>query len=106
MPRPLSEEKQQAWRESILRQRQSGLPITKWCRENNIEVHVFGYWQSKLFPKTSEKYSFTEIHDRKDLPAHLKEAGISIQYNGMHIHLKRQFDPSTLKQCLKVLKEC
>lgn len=100
MPRPCSEEKKREWRETILRQRQSGISVVKWCLKNNITAHTFGYWRDKLFPKPLLKDSFKEIHDSS-----LEGTGISIHCNGVHIHLERHFDLSTLKQCLKALKE-
>ena len=51
MAQPFSEELKQQWKENILKQRQSGLSIAAWCRQNGIVVHNFYYWQSKLLPK-------------------------------------------------------
>ena len=51
MGQPLSEENKQQWKENILTQRQSKLSIASWCRQSGIAVHIFYYWQSKLFPK-------------------------------------------------------
>ena len=99
MPRPSSLEKKKKWEETISRQRQSGLSIQRWCRENHISLQTFYYWRDKLFPKAAlSRSSFTELTDSKS-------TGITIECRGVRIHLDRQFDPSTLKKCLQVLQE-
>lgn len=52
MPAQTSAEKKQEWQNIILRQRQSGLSINRWCQENHIATSVFYYWQKKLFPSS------------------------------------------------------
>ena len=49
--------------------------------------------------------AFTEIKERK-IPEEFvrKGAGISIEYQGIHIHLDKCFDSSVLKQCLDVFR--
>jgi len=105
MPKPFSEDKKQQWKENILKQRESGLSVAVWCRENNFNIHCFGYWQKKLFPKILDSSAFTEIKERK-IPEEFvrKGAGISIEYQGIHIHLDKCFDSSVLKQCLDVFR--
>lgn len=99
MTKPFSQEKRQEWKENILKQRESGLSINFWCLENNIASHTFYYWKNKLFPKTDLTRScFTELTDENG-------TGITIEFQAFCIHLDRQFDSSTLKRCLEVLKE-
>ena len=104
MPQPASEEIKQQWREHIFKQRQSGLSMASWCRQNNIVVHTFCYWRDKLFSKaTLERSDFTEISDQK---ACNSQKGITLEYRGFSMHLNPNFDSSTLKKCLEVLKKC
>lgn len=107
MPQTLSEEKIQEWKEKILKQRESGLSIKRWCNENSVVIHTFNYWQTKLFPKILlTRSAFKEIPDRKRIcVSDLKEKVIVVEYHGIRIHLDQQFEPSTLKQCLEVLLE-
>jgi len=105
MPRPFSEDKKQQWNENILKQRESGLSVAVWCHENNFNTHTFGYWQKKLFPKILDSSAFAEIKDRKDSENFIgKGAGITMEYQGVRIHLDKQFDLSVLKQCLEILR--
>lgn len=42
------EANQQQWSVRINEQIESGLTQTKWCEENNINVHKFRYWKSRM----------------------------------------------------------
>lgn len=105
MPKPFSEEKKQQWKVNILKQRESGLSVAVWCRENNFNTHNFGYWQKKLFPKILGSSDFTEIKDKKNSENFIeKGTGITMEYQGVRIHLDKQFDLSVLRRCLEVLR--
>lgn len=96
----------QQWKVSILKQRESGLSIASWCRQNNIAVHTFYYWRDKLFTRaTIDRSDFKEILEQKNVDISNKNSGIFLEYQGISIHIDRQFDPSALKECLKALKE-
>ena len=99
MPEPLSEEKKQEWKDRIQKQHESGLSIKCWCEKNDVSSRVFYYWRFKLSQKTSlTRSQFTEITDSRDV-------GISIECNGVRIHLEKHFDALILKRCLSILKE-
>lgn len=98
MPSTSSLEKQKIWEEKILQQRQSGLSVQRWCQEHQINPHTFQYWKEKLFPKTTfSRSSFAELSS-------LPSTGITLECQGVHIHLDKHFDSATLKHCLQVLK--
>lgn len=100
MAKPLSEELKQQWRDRILEQRSSGLSIPKWCRQNDVPLYNFRYWQDKLLPRFFERSTFTEVVSKKDNP------GIFLEYQGVKIHLSPGFDPQVLRECLEVIKKC
>ena len=101
MSKALPEECKQEWRDKIQAQRCSQLPVSVWCRQNNISAHTFSYWQNKLFPKNPLNCnSFTEILQEKKCP------GISLECHGVIIHLDPYFDAAVLKRCLDVLRKC
>ena len=105
MASPISEERKQQWKKNILEQLDSGLSIAAWCRQRKIAVHTFYYWHNKLFPKaTFDKFTFTEIVNEKKL--NTSDSGSMHEYQGINIHLSHDFESSTLKKCLEVLKEC
>ena len=99
MPKPISPEKKLEWQEKIRQQRESGLTIDKWCRQNHLPPHLFYYWKNRLFPRNQLTRScFTELSSDN------QGTGISIEYQGVRIHLDKDFDPSTLKSCLSALR--
>lgn len=100
MPQHASEEVKQQWKETVLKQRESGLSIASWCQQNNISVHVFYYWRNKLFPMLIERSAFKEISET----ASPKTTGVFLTYLGVNIHVDRNFDPVTLGKCLQVLR--
>lgn len=98
MPKPISPERKFEWEEKIRQQRESGLSIEPWCRQNQITPHTFYYWKNRLFPKTPlTRDCFAE------LPA-AQGTGITLEYRGVRIHVDRCFDPAALKSCLSALK--
>lgn len=93
-----SPETLRAWQARIAQQQNSGLSIAQWCKENDVAVGQFNYRKSKLFPKKLKTSGFTELVD-------VKNVGITIEYEGMRIHVDPNFDAVTLKRCLSVIKE-
>lgn len=92
------------WKEKILKQRESGLSISKWCQENEESSEKFYYWKKKLFQKDIDKSSFIEIKQKK-LPDNENKTGIRIEYEGIFFHLENDFNVSSLKKCLQSVKE-
>lgn len=96
----LSAEEKKQWEEKIFHQQQSKKSALRWCRDNGERYSAFLYWKRQLFPETViKRSSFTEITNIS------KETGIALEYQGIRLYVERQFDSSTLKQCLKVLRE-
>ena len=97
MPKPLSPEKRLEWEEKIQQQQASGLSIERWCLKAQIKTHTFHYWKDRLHPKVLlDRSCFTEL-------SNAKSPGISIEYQGIRIHVDNQFDSITLQRCLAVL---
>jgi hypothetical protein len=59
----------------------------------------------KVFPKDPlDRSAFTEIANEENL--NTSNAGVILEYQGVNIYLGCHFNPSILKRCLEVLKEC
>jgi len=98
MPKSVSSEKKLKWEEKVRQQRESGLSITRWCRQNQIHPNTFRYWKDRLSPKSPLTRScFTELSTSLG-------TGIYIEYRGVRIHIDKCFDPATLKNCLSALR--
>lgn len=98
MPRSISEEKQLKWKSLIEKQRQSGVPIEKWCLQNEVNPHTFQYWKTKLFPRQLQKSSFTELKPKSPEP-------ISLRTRGLYIRLEGSCDPHLCKKLLSFIGE-
>lgn len=52
----------QEWADKISACRSSSLSVRVWCRENNVPISSFYYWQKKIFNRVSgRESSFVEI---------------------------------------------
>lgn len=107
MPKPVSAQIKNQWKENIIQQRESGLSIASWCRTKKIDVHVFYYWRNKFFPKESlNRSSFTKIPiENKVAPSIQGESKVTIDYQRVRFTLDPKSDTSNLKQLLADLKE-
>lgn len=98
MPRPSSEEKKLEWKNLIEQQSQSDLSIEKWCRQRQIQAHTFHYWKDKLFPKTLQKDSFTELSIKRP-------DAISLQARGLYVRMGSDCNPVLRKQLFALFAE-
>jgi hypothetical protein len=98
MSKPLSENKKIEWKNLIEQQRQSGLSIEKWCRQQNLIPHTFHYWKDKLFPKQLQKANFTELNIRRS-------DAISLQARGLYVRMGSDCDPGLRKQLFALFAE-
>lgn len=92
------------WKERIEEQKQSGKSQSAWCRENNINIKTFGYWNRKLKnQKSNDKRS--EI---SWVPVNIETPKISklnIRIGTAVIEIEKGFDESLLSDVVKVLGE-
>jgi hypothetical protein len=94
------------WTNKIEQWKLSGKNVRTWCRENQVVYTTFLGWRNRLDnnPKKinrlpSVKSQFIELKDQpKILPS------ISLECDGVIIHLKGEFDSSLLKKCVAVLR--
>jgi len=96
MSKPLSPEQRLEWEARIRKQKESGLSLDRWCKENQIRPHAFYYWKKRLFPKPLNRSHFSEI-------PRPKTTGVSLECRGIVLRIDPHFDPAVLKLCLSVL---
>lgn len=98
----LTPEQKQEWRDRVESWRSSNKSAAKWCRENNVDYDKFIYWKGRFLPNNiskSTRTGFLEIPEEKT-----SGAGITIEYQGFHIHLSKQFDQSVLQALLSSMR--
>lgn len=92
------------WKRLVLEWRTSGKSSKAWCEENKIPCNTLSGWKKRL-----KKYEINNVPVKSktgfiELKNHeLSDSGITLEHNGIKIHLKTQFDPSALKECLNCL---
>lgn len=84
------------WTRWLKEQKESGLSISAWCKNNHIKTGRFFYWKNRVFPK-KEKITFTEIK--------IKASPITIESGNLSIRIDPGCDLMVLKDILSVLKE-
>lgn len=101
------------WSEIIKRHAQSGLPVRKWCEENNISSTQFYYWlrvvrQESLIQAgtlaVTGQAQFAEIKPIKEvLPVSTQGTCAVLRSNGNEIEILNGADSDTLEMILKLL---
>ena len=90
----------QNWSTKIAAWRHSGLSLPAWCRENAESYHRAIYWRKRLQPSDRcETGGFVEL----TVPA-APIAPITLECNGILVHIAPGFDPAFLADVLSVLK--
>lgn len=91
------------WKTKILEWKASGKNRRAWCQENKIPYTTFSGWEKRLkqFDNSlaSAGTGFIELKDQKR-----SDSGITLEYNGVRIHLKAEFDQIVFEQCLNCLR--
>ena len=84
----------QEWSAKITAWQQSGMTLAGWCREQTENYHRFLYWRKRL--AAPDPGRFLEL----TAPA----VPISLECNGVLVHISKGFDPGLLADILSVLK--
>ena len=87
------------WKEKVLEWQSSGKTVAVWCKENKIPYTTFLGWKSRFRTSNEKENGFLELKDPIQF-----DPGVTLEYNGIKIHLKHAFNPSVLKKCLDCLR--
>jgi len=92
------------WKQNLENWHASGLSGAAWCRQEEIAYCVFLYWRKKLErdSDSSTAQSSEQFIEIPDNPA--AESGLTLECQGVTIHLAKGFDVEILKNCLQVLR--
>jgi len=94
------------WIKKIELWNQSGQSARAWCRENQLIYTTFMGWRKRLklnlLPTPSPNLVKTQFKELKNVLQ--KPPEISLEYDGILIHLQAEFDAALLKRCLAVLR--
>lgn len=93
------------WKEKVREWESSNKSTKEWCRENQIPYTTLLGWRARLKKSDHKKASIklvTDFIELKDKPS--SDPGIILEYHGVKIQLKREFDKAVLKECLECLR--
>ena len=102
IPKIKEEVNEEKWRERILSCRNSGLPVSVWCRENHIAPVTYYRHLRKLRENLIEETQIVPVAAPE--PQAVKEIQIAI--GGMQITLPETVSEKQLHTILEVLKSC
>lgn len=99
------EAKKRYWIEVIKTCKESGKPVTTWCKENQITKSSYWYWHKKLSQGTDSKAvvvpEFAELKEpaaRNDV-----DDTLLIEKNGIHIQVRRGISNELLEKLIRGL---
>lgn len=88
----------QKWSAKIAAWQDSGLSLAAWCRQNAVNYQSATHWRRRLTAiERPAPGMFLELT--------LPPAPISLECNGVLVHVSRGFDSALLADVLSVLKE-
>ncbi len=105
---------QRYWEIKVQQWLSSGKSVKVWCEENQVIYTTFLGWRNRLKCNDSDKINslkqnslhsssvgahFTELKDKPKVCS-----GITLECEGVQIHLLAEFDPAILRKCLNVLR--
>ncbi len=96
----------QVWSQRVAECRGSGLPVSRWCRENGINVKTYYNWQKKVFEAMVEEQQggprFAEVRVQQP------ESGIAatVRIGPAAVDVYTGADAETVAAIVKALTVC
>ena len=93
------------WEQMVQSRKESGLTISKWCKENNMNPKTYYYRLRKVREasfKETETHEIVQISD--DTEQNLQKEKIEILWGNLKISVPDNFKRKTLQKILEVLK--
>lgn len=95
------------WANKIEQWKLSGKKARTWCRENQVVYTTFLGWRNRLGDNIAKidnnrlpvKTQFIELKDPPKV-----SPSVSLEYDGVIIHLKGEFDATLLRKCVTALR--
>jgi len=104
------------WTERIRKCRKSGMPVLRWCEENEISAKTYYYWMRKIkreafdtisssrVPaiKTDNALAFSkiELEENEDVAA----GRITVQINGININIYNGASETAIQNTLRAVR--
>lgn len=89
----------QKWSAKMAAWQRSGLSLPAWCRENSESYQRALYWRRRLLGSGAD-----DRQSGRFVELSLPSASLSLECNGVLVHVSSGFDPGLLADVLSVLK--
>ena len=100
------------WGQRINERIKSGMTIEEWCKENEISIYKYHYWNHRISEKqkSDEEMTFAEVtstlSNAKDVTSHIaKSDDFQIFFKNIQVTVPSNFNQVSLAELMKVLQE-
>ena len=99
----------QQWVKIIKQQKNSGMTVTAWCSENNVNLKTYYYWLRKLrltaVQGKAEEQSVVPVQlNPEHSQARSLDKAIYLQINGVTVEISDGTSPETITAVLTALQ--
>lgn len=99
-------EKQEIWIEIVSKQKVSGQNISQWCRENDVNMHNFRYWTSRISTlnqqiQTIQAPRWTALTPKVSATSSI--TSLKLLLGSISIEVEKGFDPELLEDVILIL---
>lgn len=94
--------KQDLWKKRIVECESSGLSITQWCRENDINKNTLNYWRAS-FKKEKNNVVFAMLEEPDKVVVMDTTATINIWTGQVRIEVSQETDMNLLSKIARAL---
>ena len=95
------EEREAYWRRMLARQRQSGLSIRAFCRQEAVCAHTLYIWRRRLGRSQAVKFAVVKLHPEPQASGALEV----MLPGGERLRITGAIDAAALRTVLAVLRE-
>lgn len=99
------EQYRKLWKERLKDFDKSGLTIKAWCKENQLKVHQFYYWRKKFNAEQTPSITLVPIDLTQMNNQTIQDSTMKIHVGSINLEIHSGFNPSQLKEVMKVLME-
>ena len=95
------------WRKNLAERLNTGIPVNQWCKDNGYTKHQYYYWNRKInMSKDAAEVSFADVTGKCRTSEIMHTSpDITIRHKDLVIVIPDGFNPSSLAELLKVLRE-
>ena len=103
------------WKQRIVECKNSGLTVAQWCKQNQIGIKTYYYWQPKVWERETKILKTAEETGAVSLPTQfaqinlpaaapeLSQADVVLHYNDWSIELRNSVSPVLLNRIMQMV---